>query len=41
LIRTLESILGIGPVEADLSDKTLEELQRITDSLQARIQRRG
>jgi predicted transposase/invertase (TIGR01784 family) len=41
LIRTLESILGIGPAETDLSEKTLEELQRITESLQDRIQRRG
>jgi predicted transposase YdaD len=41
LIRTLESILGIEPAETDLSEKTLEELQRITESLQDRIQRRG
>jgi len=41
LIRTLESILGIGSEAMDLSNKTLEELRRITDSLQDRIQRRG
>lgn len=41
LIRTLESILGIGPEAMDLSNRTLEELQKITDSLQDRIQRRG
>lgn len=41
LIRTLESILGIGPEAMDLSNKSLEELQKITDSLQDRIQRRG
>ncbi len=40
LIRTLESILGIESSESDLSGKTLEELQQITESLQERIQQR-
>ncbi|MCU0721513.1 MAG: Rpn family recombination-promoting nuclease/putative transposase, partial [Pirellula sp.] len=34
LIRTLESILGVSGEATDLSDKSLEELQRITESLQ-------
>ena len=37
LIRTLESILGIEQQATDLSNMTLEELQRITESLQARV----
>ena len=41
LIRTLESILGMKSSESDLSGKTLEELQQITDSLQERIQQRS
>ena len=40
LIRTMESILDMGPAATDLSDKTLEELQRISKSLQERIQQR-
>ena len=41
LIRTLESILGVESEATDLSGKSLEELQKITESLQARIHRRG
>jgi predicted transposase YdaD len=41
LIRTLESILGVSREATDLSDKSLEELQQITDSLQERIKQRG
>jgi flagellar biosynthesis/type III secretory pathway protein FliH len=41
LIRTLESILGVSGEATDLSDKSLEELQRITESLQDRINQRG
>ncbi|XZE17998.1 hypothetical protein SH449x_003280 [Pirellulaceae bacterium SH449] len=41
LIRTLESILGISGEATDLSDRSLEELQRITESLQERINQRG
>ncbi|XZE33476.1 Rpn family recombination-promoting nuclease/putative transposase [Pirellulaceae bacterium SH501] len=41
LIRTLESILGLESEATDLSGKSLEELQEITESLQDRIHRRG
>ena len=41
LIRTLESILGVSGEATDLSDKSLEELQQITESLQERIKQRG
>ncbi|MFN7840352.1 MAG: hypothetical protein ACK5N9_01420, partial [Pirellula sp.] len=41
LIRTLESILGVSGEATDLSDKSLEELQQITESLQERIKLRG
>ena len=39
-IRILESILGIESGATDLSKKSLEELQRITESLQAQIKKR-
>ena len=41
LIRTLESILGVESEATDLSGKSLEELQKITESLQDRIHRRN
>jgi hypothetical protein len=41
LIRTLESILGVSGEATDLSDKSLDELQQITESLQERINQRG
>ena len=41
LIRTLESILGVSGETTDLSDKSLETLQQITESLQERIKQRG
>lgn len=40
LIRALESILGLAPTGEDLSSRSLEELQRITESLQLQIQKR-
>ena len=41
LIRTLESILGVSGETTDLSDKSLEALQQIAESLQERIKQRG
>jgi hypothetical protein len=41
LIRTLESIFGVSGEATDLSDKSLDELQRITESLQDCINQRG